>query len=243
MKKKNIYLFFISFCVLFLNLYAQESKKDTIVLKDTYGIRVGLDLYNPIYTIFDSNRKSLEIVGDYRLAKKYYIAVELGYLDNKIEENYYNVVTKGQYLKLGINYNLYKNWLDMDNDIYIGLRYGFSNFSQEVDNITINSAVTLPEFQLTTPKKWDNLNANWGELVVGTKAAIFKNVYLGFSFSVKKMIKTKEPDNFKNIYVPGFNRVYLNDGGFGFNYTISYRLPIYKKNKVTAIKAKELETK
>jgi len=29
--------------------------------------------------------------------------------------------------------------------------------------------------------------------------------------------------------VPGFDRIFLNNGGVGFNYTISYRLPLYKK--------------
>lgn len=43
------------------------------------------------------------------------------------------------------------------------------------------------------------------------------------------MISTKEPDGFKNLFVPGFNRVFLNDSGFGFNYTISYLIPIYKR--------------
>ena len=46
------------------------------------------------------------------------------------------------------------------------------------------------------------------------------------------MINNKHPENFQNFVVPGFDRVYLNNGGFGFNYTVSYRLPLYKKNKI-----------
>ena len=47
---------------------------------------------------------------------------------------------------------------------------------------------------------------------------------------LKKMISTKEPSNFKNLYAPGFNRIYLNNMGIGFNYTISYLIPIIRKN-------------
>ncbi|MGA9271828.1 MAG: DUF6048 family protein [Lutimonas sp.] len=31
------------------------------------------------------------------------------------------------------------------------------------------------------------------------------------------------------MYVPGFERVYVNDYGFSFNYTISYLIPFYRK--------------
>jgi hypothetical protein len=33
------------------------------------------------------------------------------------------------------------------------------------------------------------------------------------------------------LYIPGFERVFSNDTGFSFNYSISYLIPIYKKNK------------
>jgi len=235
--------FFIYFLLLIssLNSFSQEQKKDTTNYKDTYGIRVGIDVFNPIYTLFNTKRKSIELVGDYRLSKKYYIATEIGFMNNTINESYYDLETKGQYIKVGANYNLYKNWLEMDNEVYVGLRYGFSTFSQDISNITINSDVILPENQLTETINYNGLNASWGELVMGLKAAIYKNVYLGFSVSMKRMIANKKPDNFKNIYVPGFNRVYLNDGGFGFNYTISYRFPLYKKNKIKTKDEKIIE--
>ncbi len=238
MKQPHIFLFFISLYLVSWTSIAQKIKKDTIQ-KDTYGLRVGVDLYNPIRTIFDKNRKGLEIVGDFRLSNKYYVAAEFGFLNKQVDENYYDYETKGQYLKIGANYNLYENWLDMENEIYLGLRYGYSTFSQTVNNYTINSDVILPEYQVNQNKEYNGLNASWGEFVIGMKAEIYNNVFLGFSFSGKKIISTKEPDNFKNLFVPGFNRIYLNDGGFGFNYTISYRLPIYKKERVKAKKIKE----
>ena len=37
------------------------------------------------------------------------------------------------------------------------------------------------------------------------------------------------PDNFKSLYVPGFNRVFETETGFGFNYTISYIIPFFNK--------------
>ena len=76
-----------------------------------------------------------------------------------------------------------------------------------------------------------DLNAHWIEFLFGMKVETLNNLYLGAQFSIKKMLSTKEPENFKNLYVPGFNRVFLNDLGVGFNYSVSYNIPIINKYK------------
>tara|TARA_R110002073_G_scaffold40547_1_gene114831 strand:+ start:36641 stop:37321 length:681 start_codon:yes stop_codon:yes gene_type:complete len=210
-------------------VFSQE--KDSIVYKDSYGLRIGVDLYNPIGTFIDADRKGFELVGDYRISKNYYVAAELGTIEKTREEDFINFTTNGQYIKAGIDYNAYENWLDMENSIYFGFRYGFSTFKQTLNSATLNSSPFLPQQPLDAPIIYDNLNAHWVELIIGMKVETLNNLYLGFSFSGKKMVSTKEPDNFKNLFVPGFNRVFLNNSGFGFNYTISYLIPIYKKVK------------
>lgn len=231
MKQQSIFLFFISLFAVGMTFSQEEVKKDSLVFKDTYGLRIGLDLSNPIRSVIDSDRKSIEIVADYRINRKWFAATEIGYLDNFKEEDNFDFATKGQYIKLGANYNTYNNWLGMDNEIYIGTRYGFSTFSQTLENYTVFSDIAIPETNNSTPQEFTGLNASWIEFVIGLKAEIFENIYLGFSLSGKKMIATKKPENFKNLYVPGFDRVFLNDAGFGFNYTISYRIPFSKTRK------------
>lgn len=243
MKKQNIFLFFISLFVFVCTFSQEEVKKDSLVQKDVYGLRIGLDLSNPIRSIIDSDRKSIEIVADYRINKKWYAATEIGYLDNYKEEDNFDFSTKGQYIKLGGNYNTYNNWLNMDNEIYIGARYGFSTFSQTIENYTIFTDNAVPETVNNITQEFTGLNAHWMEFVIGLKAEVFENIYLGFSLSGKKMIATKEPENFKNLYAPGFNRVFLNDAGFGFNYTISYRIPFYKVKRKREKKEKGTEKK
>jgi hypothetical protein len=39
----------------------------------------------------------------------------------------------------------------------------------------------------------------------------------------------KEPENFKSLYAPGFNRIFESGTGFGFNYTLTYLIPFQKK--------------
>ncbi len=222
---------FLLSCIVSLSQENNLQPNDTII-KNKYGLRVGIDLFNPVNTFFNDDRKGLELVGDYRVSKKFYVAAELGYMDNTTDEDFINFTTNGSYIKAGFDYNAYSNWLDMENAIYIGMRYGFSTFSQTLNSFTINNNPFLDDLAVTeSGQKFDNLNAHWVEFVLGIKAELFNNLFLGFSFSGKKMISTKEPDNFKNLFVPGFNRVFLNNSGFGFNYTLSYLIPLYKKEK------------
>ena len=230
MKQPFILLFFISFFVS-ATIYAQQ-KKDTVKTKESYGLRVGIDLSKPLISFLEPESKGLELVGDIRILRNYYAAVELGFEDKTSKEDYLNYTTKGSYIKAGVNYNAYKNWKGMTNEIYIGVRYGFGLFNQTLNSYTPNVKGTyyIPN-EVLAGTEFKDLSAHWGELVFGLKAETLKNLYLGFSFSFKKMISTKEPTNFKNLYVPGFNRVYLNDTGFGINYTLSYLIPIIKREK------------
>lgn len=231
MKKKHIFTFTISFILLF-SVYGNaqnNQKKDSIQIEKIYGFRLGFDLSNPIRTILNKDRKAFEITADFRVKPNLFVASEIGYLNQNSKEVKYNYGTKGQYLKLGVNYNVYKNWLEMDNEIFVGLRYGYSTFEQSVSNIIINTENSLPPLSLPETQNFKNLNAGWLEFIVGIKAEIYKNVFLGFQLSGNKIVHQKVPENFKNLYIPGFNRVFINNSGFGFNYTIAYRIPILKR--------------
>ena len=223
----SILLFLISF-----EGISQETKvKDSIedVYKDRYGIRIGIDIIQPVYSLFDENKKGLEIVADYRITKIIYAAAELGYNDVTTYEDFYNFTTNGSYIKLGADVNVYKNWIGMENIILVGLRYGFSIFNQTLNQGIINADPFLPEEELTEPVTYNSLNASWFSVVLGIKVEVLHNLFLGFSFSGNSLISSKEPENFKNLFIPGFNRVYVNNNGFSFNYTISYLIPFYKK--------------
>lgn len=234
----SIILCAISFSVLAQNENTDESflteevEKDTIVPQDKYGLRVGIDIFRPIYSAFDEDKKGFEIVGDFRITKKLFVATELGYSDRYTDEDYINFSTKGSYIKIGVNYNLYKNWVGMNNEIYFGIRYGFSTFTQTLHDYNPNFYGTyFDEINITANTEYGGLTAHWGEFVMGLRVEIFNNFYTGLSLSLKKMVRQKQPENFLNMYIPGFERVYLNNTGFSFNYTVTYLIPIFKKDK------------
>ncbi|MFV8354675.1 DUF6048 family protein [Flavobacterium sp. XS1P32] len=207
-------------------------KNDSIPVKtNRYGVRVGIDLYKLTRALYDKDYKGIEFVGDYRLTKKYFLTAELGNENKTTDDDRLNFTTKGSYIKAGFDYNAYENWLDMENIISIGMRYGFSTFNQQLNSYRIYNA--NPYFGeapvIASGQKYDGLTASWIEVVAGVKAKVFNNVFLGFSLRLNRLVTNKEPENFSNLYIPGFNRTYDGSFGVGFNYTVTYFVPIYKK--------------
>ena len=151
-------VFFLS-CI--FSFSQNNTQQNDTIIKNKYGLRVGVDLFNPVNTFFNDDRKGLELVGDYRISKKLYIAAELGYLEETTDEDFFNFTTNGSYIKAGVDYNAYQNWLDMENAIYVGFRYGFSTFSQTLNTFTINNDPFLDGLATVEPgQKFDNLNAD-----------------------------------------------------------------------------------
>ena len=227
------YVIKICFFIIFVSASAQQSNdsipKDSIVYKTNYGLRLGIDISKPIRSLLQDYNSGLEIVGDYRISKKWYVAAELGNEKFTTREDFTNSTSKGSYLKIGLNYNSYNNWLDMNNEIFTGFRYGFAVFDQILNNYQINSSPLLPPLINDTPNTESGLTAHWSEFVLGFRAEVYSNVFLTFSGSYKIMISLKDPVNFKTHYAPGFNRVYTSNTCFGFNYTISYLIHFRKK--------------
>lgn len=233
----NLYL------LLFVSLAWSQSKpidlqpKDTITKTDKYGVRVGVDLSKIILSTLDDNYTGLEIVGDYRLKRNLYIAAELGNEELTKQEDLYNFTVSGSYLKLGVDFNTYENWFGMSNIIHLGGRYAVSTFSQTLNNYQIFSTERYFEdgdfaFGSDVSEEFGSLNASWLEAVIGTKVELFKNLYLGASVRIGLLITNKENERFKNLWIPGFNKVTDNSNfGTSYNYSISYLIPLYKKKK------------
>ena len=83
---------------------------------------------------------------------------------------------------------------------------------------------------LALKRKFNNLNAGWVELILGFNAEISKNIYMGISLRVNRMINQKTPSNYTNFFIPGFNKVTENNNfGTGITYNLIYQIPILKK--------------
>lgn len=237
MKKVHIWLFIISLLAAVHWTTAQEIVEEEVVdtlkkrEKKPYTIRFGLDLSKPFMAQLDNGYFGLELVGDVRLFSEFYGAIELGNEKKTQQSEQINYTTTGNYIKLGFDYNLFKNWKGMNNAIYLGLRIGNSFHKQKVNEYEpyqINHYWPAeiikkgPEI-----REQDALSARWVEVITGIKVKMINNIYMGFSLRLNRLMSDIRPDNFDNLFIPGFNKkTDENVWGAGFNYTITYAIPV-----------------
>ena len=240
MRKRQIYIFIISLVLPSSMVLSQTetTSNDSLIVNNKIlninKLRIGFDLFKPIKSSSDGDNLNYELVSDLQITENLYLAAEYGLIDRLIEDENINFNSDGSFLRFGFDYNMFKNWVGMDNSIYIGLRYASSNFSNKIESYNIRNSDSY--FSNTVENDFEtvdhsNLSGNWIELVTGIKVEMFNNIYLGLSFRLNKLLSTKKPNNFDNLFIPGFNKVTDdNTWGSGFNYTLTYSIP-FKKRK------------
>ncbi|MGR7814051.1 DUF6048 family protein [Lacinutrix undariae] len=213
---------------------SETTESDTLVYKQKYGLRVGADISKLVRSFLDDDYSGFELNADYRLTHQWYLAGEIGNEEKTTINDYLTTTAKGSYFKVGADYNMYQNWLDMQNMIYFGFRLGASTFSQNLDELTVYNSNPYWDNPISASNVSDSkgLTAIWGEIMIGIKAEVLNNLYMGLNVQLKGLVSQTEPGSFENLYIPGFGRTYDSGGfGMGFGYNISYSIPIYKKDK------------
>ena len=232
MKKQDILKFFISvvIIILFSEKNFSQTENDSVVVKNKYGIRIGLDFSKQIRMLTE-DYKGLSLYGDVKIKERLFIVSELGSDEKELRTDNLRSKFSGNYIKAGLNYNLYNNLPGLNNEIYVGFRFATSKFKSEISEYIIYNKDRFwsqdPIFDNIINK---GLNANWVELIIGINAELLNNLFVGLSLRLNRMLNQKKPENFTNLYIPGFNKVTENNNfGTGLTYSIIYQIPIIKK--------------
>ena len=232
MKKQDILKFFISVAIIILFSVKNfsQTENDSVVVKNKYGIRIGLDFSKQIRMLTE-NYKGLSLYGDVKIKERLFIVSELGSDEKELRTDNLRSKFSGNYIKAGLNYNLYNNLPGLNNEIYVGFRFATSKFKSEISEYIIYNKDHFwsqdPIFDNIINK---GLNANWVELIIGINAELLNNFFMGLSLRLNRMINQKKPENFTNLYIPGFNKVTENNNfGTGLTYSLIYQIPIIKK--------------
>lgn len=247
----------IPFSALQGNTTTQQTKeRDTIEEKKEkpkkkmynfqYAFRFGTDLNRFFRQATQPGYSGWEVSGDLRISKNNYLAFEYGQESKHTYESTYDFTSRGNYLKLGFDYNLTAHRYHLENSIYVGARYAFANYSQTVHNYTIFNQNTywkennVPGNDMLI-RESPALRSDWVEIVLGFRGEVFKNVYLGasgrFAFNVTNSANT----GFPGQWIPGFVRV-VSENRFSasINYSITYRIPIIARYKIIKPKPEDL---
>ena len=185
------------------------------------GIRIGVDISKLLLpVIYKGERIGFEATADMHIKNNLFATAEAGWLNVNLDKNDFHYRGNGVYAKAGVDNNLLKSRRPNSNDIvYAGGRYGFSVFSHHADKISIPGYFWPDATDQVIPK--NTMHAHWVELLLGVKAEVLKNLYIGLNFRCKFMLVSPKDDYSTPYLIPGYGE---GNQGFalGINYCVSY---------------------
>lgn len=191
-----------------------------------YSASVGLNFFDGVMWLFGQRHASYDITASLSLHNWIEPTVEMGigYANSHPENsNFTYVAHPSFYAKIGANYNfLYKS--NPDYQFYLGLRLGYSNFSYEIKDVTVESDYWGQTNHFTIADQ--RANSFYGQAVAGLKVKIWKRIAMGWSFRYGFMIKQGNPTNSVPWFIPGYGTRALNA-----TFSIIYDIPINTKRK------------
>ena len=197
-----------------------------------FGIRIGTDLQKIIRSASSQEYNGISFNADIRFKESIFLFSEIGNEKKRVEYSSIDSEISGNYIKLGLQFKLNKDIIGLRNLIYSSFGFGISSFDQTISRYNIYNIYSdlWGEFTNTDAIILENLNANWIEIGFGVKTEILNNLFLGIELQLKNLIYQKNKNDIANFYIPGFNRTYESSNfGTGFNYSLTYLIPIIKK--------------
>ena len=221
-------------CLLAAISWGQTGQKKKVKPKrtDNYihmkGLRFGMDVTRPFQDLWTKgNRYGTEFSADMELLPNLFPVFETGYEALKLKTDYVDYIANGSYSRIGLDYNFLQAEQVTDKDImYIGFRYGFTFARQQVNGYRIDS-YWGPELGSSGNQPF---SAQWGEVLLGIKGEILKNLYMGWTIRGKSKFHSKDTGVPPVYFIPGYGK---GENGFNFDFTYSvyYNIPWdFRKN-------------
>lgn len=221
-RMKNICGYIFRGAVL-LVLFQPLAGQDTL---RTYGPRIGIDLARFAYIFANPSQVGAEFSVDAEIYKNVYPVFELGYSHISETTDLYGYTLGGTYARAGGDYNLLPmKDRSIHHTISVGFRYGISLFNHHAEEAVIPGDY-WGDFILESYE--NNLTGHWVELVGGLKAEVATNLFLGWSVRYKILLNPDMDPLVTPHLVPGYG-VGTSDRGFGFTYSIFYKIPLFKR--------------
>ncbi len=196
------------------------------------GFRLGLDLGRSMAFALQEEGFSFAGSIDFEYRNHLYLMAEAGYTSYELLRSEpdleYQYLSSGPFLKLGLDYNVLKPSNPYHKDmVSVGVRLSGSIFSQEVNDILLRDGYWQSVVTGSIPPRNDL--SVWVEAVLGAKAEIVKNVFLGASLQGRFKLYSSDPKELMPQHIPGFGK-----GNKGFNigasFSLFYTLPLGKKH-------------
>ena len=151
------------------------------------GTSIGVEIAGIGSYLLGSDILNSEIAVQANLKNRFLPVIEVGYgkADAINDGNNLHYKTSAPYFRIGMDYNVFHKKTHLPGYLYVGLRYGMSSFSYDVDG----PSMTDPNYggEISYPFAYSGMKstASWLEGVLGLKVKIYKGFCMGWSVRYK----------------------------------------------------------
>lgn len=189
-----------------------------------HAITVGADLFDAAMMAFGKGYGGVGFWGELSLWNWLKPIVEIGIATADYTPDGNNFTYKSgvaPYMRIGLNYNFLYN-SNPDYSVYVGLRYGITNFKYEISNATSDQNYWGDVNQFSIPSQ--SATIGYGELLVGLRVMIAKGISLGWALKYHAILnQPSSPEYGKPWFIPGYG---TQGSTFGIAFSIAYTLPL-----------------
>jgi hypothetical protein len=236
---RRISVYIISTILVFSSLTVRVSAQDTIQFPMKF--RLGFEALGSAKYFYEKDRVNLEGYFSTDLSEKFSVIFVAGHSDYSYARYrdtsflMYDYRTKGNYFRGGFDINLLKPKKSQGKYfVGIGFRYGISHFTYDIPTITHENYWGKSRVSVPSTDEW----AHFVEFTPSVRAEVVKNLSIGWTVSLRKLIDPGTGRHLKPVYLPGYG-----NGSKSFSPSISYFViwSIPFKNKRIIIQPEEEE--
>jgi len=215
------YIYIISILSFVCLAVTCQNKEEWIPAK---GFTLGVNLVNPVNSIFDSERIGFSFFSRITYKNDLYFFGEAGFENISFEKETYSYNSNGSFFKIGMEKDLLKmkkKEVGRNDNLLIGVCYGYAFQEQGAPKFVIANSY-WSDYQ----GKFGNytVQTHWLDVAFGPRAEMFKNFFMSWCLNIKFTIYQKNPNIISPYVIPGFGNG-NNKVNASFSYNIEYLIP------------------
>ncbi len=192
------------------------------------SIDIGINIFDAVAILAGQKYGGADIRASLSMWNWLFPTIEIGVAGacNKPKDNNYTYKSSPSvYFKIGADYNfLYKS--NPDYRLFAGLRLGATPFSYRITDISTGSSYWQEYQQFSLPT--ENATALYGEVLLGLRVKIWKQLSLGWSVRFHHLFKSTRGTHSDPWFIPGMG---TQSSKVGASFSVTYTLPLTKSDK------------